>query len=430
MKYLLITAALLVAFPASASFDWDPFYEDLTATNGATFQAWRPFYSTTVNGERWRKDYLWPIYTRKGFKDETYSRFLFIGWSTDFSPDTDRHRTWVFPFYFQGTSAEGEKYFAIFPIGGTIYEFLGRDKIWFVLFPIFARSTINDLQTTSVLWPIGSRTVGGGVDRFRIWPLYGVSTRDNEFKKKFILWPLYNSVQYTNERNPGKGFVLVPIYGCVVTKRGKDQWLIPPFFRYSRGEEERVIHAPYPFIQWCDGKVYKRYVWPIYGKKHVGTLTRQFWLWPIIWNSKIEYLNTDENRRRIIPFVHYESQVVKKPFDSYVAGDVTSRYWKLWPLMSWERNGDAVRYRFLDLWPLRNTAGIERNWAPIWTLYRRESNTETVSHHLLWGLYRQSRSEDAIEWSLLKGLAGYKRNGNERCFRVLFFRMGNVEGEP
>lgn len=430
MKKLVFIALLLSAVPARASFDWDPFYESQTASNGAAFQAWRPFYSTSVNGERWRKDYLWPIYTRKGFKDETYSRILFFGWTQDFSSDTDRNRTWIFPIYFQGTSAEGKKYFAIFPLGGTIYEFIGRDKIWFVLFPLFGRSRINDVQTTSVLWPIGSRTVGTGVYRFRIWPFYGKSTRANEFRKKFILWPLYNSVEYTNDRNPGKGFILIPIYGRITTERGVDQWFIAPFFRYSRGEEERIINAPYPFVQWSDGKVYKRYVWPLYGKKKVGTLTRQFWLWPILWKSRVDYLKTEQNRRAIVPFFSYEKEVVKRPLDGYEAGDVRSRYWKLWPLMSWERKGDATRYRLLDLWPLRETAGIERNWAPIWTLYRRERTPEAVSHHLLWGVYRQSKGDDSKEWSLLKGLAGYKRTGDERSFRLLFFRFGSVEGQP
>ncbi len=430
MKYLLCILALIAVPGARAAFDWDPFYESLTATNGAAFKAWRPLYSTSVNGERWRKDYLWPIYTQKGFKDERYSRFLFFGYSTDFSPETDRQRTWILPFYFQGTDAAGEKYFAIFPIGGTIHEFLGRDEIWFVLFPLFGRSRVNDVQTTSVLWPIGSKTTSPRIDRFRIWPFYGTSKLDHEFEKKFVLWPLYNSVKYTNDRNPGGGFVLIPIYGRVVTERAVDKWWIPPFFRYSVGGGQRIIHAPFPFVQWADGKVYRRYVWPLYGKKQVGTLKRQFWLWPIVWNSRVRSLDSEQHRFRIIPVIHYESTLLTKPAGPLDTGDAVSRYWKVWPVMSWERNGEDARFRLLDLWPLRNTPGIERNWAPIWTLYRRESSTETVSHHVLWGLYRQSRGDDSMEWTLLKGFAGYKRSGNERRYRFLFIRFGSEEAQP
>ncbi len=428
MKRLLSIAILMLGLPAWAAFDWDPFYEHLTAANGAAFEAWRPFYSTSVNGERWRNDYLWPLYTQKGFKDETYGRVLFFGYSADFSPDTSRHRTWILPFYFQGTSAQGEDYLAVFPLGGNIYEFAGRDRLWFVLFPLFARSSINEVQTTSVLWPIGSKTSGERIERFRIWPLYGSSTLEDEYRKKFVLWPIYTSVKYTNERNPGGGFILMPLYGRVVTENAVNQWFIPPFFRYAHGRGERIVYAPWPFIQWSDGAVDKRYVWPLYGKKEVGPLTRRFWLWPIVWDSKVRYEDHDLYRRNIVPLFYYEAEVVSKPTGRSEAEEVRSRYWKLWPLMSWERNEDASRFRLLDLWPMRNTAGIERNWSPLWTLYQREKSADASNHCLLWGLFRHSKDDAGIEWTLLKGVAGYKKYEDKRSVRLLFMRFGSREG--
>jgi hypothetical protein len=430
MKHLLIITALLAPWSVQASFDWDPFYESLTATNGATFQAWRPFYSTSVADERWRKDYVWPVYTKKGFKDEQYSRFLIMGWSTDFSPETERDRTWIIPIYFQGTSAEGDNYLAIFPIGGTIHEFMGRDRLWFVLFPLFARSRINEVQTTSVLWPIGSKTSGDGIDRFRVWPIYGRSALEDEYEKKFVLWPIYSSVKYTNARNPGGGFILVPIYGRIATEKAVNQWFIPPLFRFASGDRQRIVHAPWPFFQWWDGDIYRRVFWPVYGKKQVGALTRRYWLWPFLWAKEVEYARYDFHRRSLVPFFTYESRIITKPTKQFEAGDVAARYWRLWPLMSWARDGNQARFRLLELWPLRNTAGIERNWSPFWTFYSRERSAEAVSHNVLWGLYRQSKGDASLEWSLLKGFAGYKRSGNNRGFSLLFIRFGNVEEQP
>ena len=122
MKYLAFSLFLLCATSAWAAFDGDPLYVNKVETNGASFYAWRPFYSSTVEDEeRWRKDYFWPLYTKKGFKDEQYSRFLFFGFSNDFAADTDRHRTWIIPFYYKGTSADWDNYFALFPFGGNIY---------------------------------------------------------------------------------------------------------------------------------------------------------------------------------------------------------------------------------------------------------------------------------------------------------------------
>jgi hypothetical protein len=428
----LACIAIFSCAVSAAAFDWDPFYESLVTPDGATFEAWRPLYSTSVDGERWRKDYLWPLYTKKGFKQERYGRFLFFGYSADFSPDTDRHRVWVLPFYFKGTSAEDDDYRAFFPFGGTIYEFLGRDKLSFVLFPIYMKYHINDIHTTSVLWPIGSKTTGPKVERFRIWPLYGKSTLENEFEKKFVLWPIYNSVKYTNERNPGGGFILVPIYGRIITEQARNYWWVAPFFRYTTSDEQWIVHAPWPFIQLAGGEMYKRIFWPIYGKKQLGPVTNRFVLWPIIWNNETEYIEHRRHRRLVVPFFASVTDVATKPTHQYQVGDVSMRYWKLWPLMSWERNEAGSRFRTLEFWPLRNTAGIERNWAAFWTLYRREKNyeKERVGHHLLWGLYRQTREPDGFEWSLLKGLAGYKKSGTSSTVRFLFMKFGGGEEQP
>ncbi|MCK4564676.1 MAG: hypothetical protein KAU94_08375, partial [Verrucomicrobia bacterium] len=322
---------LLSAVSVRAGFDWDPVYEKISATNDMSFLAVRPFYSHVDDPatERWRKDYLWPLYTKKGFKDEQYSRFLFFGYSQDFSSEDDRHRNWVIPFYFQGVDANGEGYFAIFPIGGTIHEFLGRDKMMFVLFPIFAKSQVNDVRTTTVLWPIGSKSSGEKVARFRVWPIYGTSSVFGEYNKKFVLWPIYTSVKYTNERNPGGGFILVPIYGQVKTEKADNYWLVAPFFRYMTSDEQWIVHAPWPFIQMADGEMYKRIVWPLYGKKSLGTLTRQYFLWPFIWNNQTEYARHIQHRRLVVPFLSYQTDVVTQKTKTYEVGDVSSRYWKI-----------------------------------------------------------------------------------------------------
>ncbi len=427
--HLFSFLAFLCTVSAWAGFDGDPVYEKLVATNDMSFLAVRPFYSHVNDPatERWRKDYLWPLYTQKGFKDEQYSRFLFFGYSQDFSKDDDRQRTWVIPFYYQGVDANGEGYFAIFPFGGTIHEFLGRDKMMFVLFPLFAKSQVNDVHTTTVLWPIYSNSKGEKVDRVRFWPLYGRTDLFGEYRKKFVLWPIYTSVKYTNDRNPGGGFILVPIYGRIKTEKAANYWLVAPLFRYMTSEEQWIVHAPWPFIQLADGEMHKRIVWPLYGKKSLGTLTKQYFLWPFLWNNKTEYASHIHHRRLIVPFLSYQTDVVTQKTENYEVGGVSSRYWKIWPLMSWERKHGNTRLRTLELWPLRNTPGIERNWAPWWTLYKRLNTDGEIGHHVLWGLYRQTKSPQEFEWSLLKGVAGYKKSPNSRRYRFLFMWFGNEE---
>jgi hypothetical protein len=99
--------------------------------------------------------------------------------------------------------------------------------------------------------------------------------------------------------------------------------------------------------------------------------------------------------------------------------------------------------RVLALWPLKHTPAVERNWAPLWSLYSRERVGDGIESELLWGLYRHQRRNDSrrlslfpllqssssrIEnetplrrWSLLYGLIGYRREGLHKQFRMLYF---------
>lgn len=423
--WMVLFLILLGTGLARAEIDGDPFYQRIT-TPEESFLAIRPFYSDYKNVEKGARvqDFLWPLYTRKHFYDETYGRLLFFGFQQQLPEDgQERYRNWLIPFWFSGMNAQGERYFALFPIGGTINEFLGRDEFSFVLWPLYSQGRINDVETTSILWPIYSRTTGNETDRFRIWPFYGHSVRDNLFDRKFILWPLYNEVRYAKEEDEG-GFILFPLYGRIATEKATSYWVLPPFFRYTKGEE-RALYAPWPFIQWADGTKKKLEIWPLFGRKQFCRQHKNYYLWPFIHTDK-NFANQAVNERwRVYPFFHREKTT---PLAAEEVDKVES-YWKIWPVMSWEKKGDQSRLRLLEFWPFRYTAGIERNWAPLWTLYRREASAHRTDHHLLWGLYRQHAHADVFEWSLLKGLAGYKRTSSAKQYRVLFFRFGNDEKE-
>ncbi|MFA7256724.1 MAG: hypothetical protein WC047_04040, partial [Kiritimatiellales bacterium] len=175
MRHVVLLTMLLLGGTAVAG-SFFPLYDNLTTTNGSFF-AVRPFYSHTVVEEGHIHDYFWPLYSRKEFKEEQSSRALIFWWTHrfDVSEKNPRQQRWLLPVYFQGHDVNGERYFAIFPLGGTIREFLGRDEIMFVLFPMFGKSRINDVKTTSVLWPIYSHTRGTGIERDRVFPIFGKS---------------------------------------------------------------------------------------------------------------------------------------------------------------------------------------------------------------------------------------------------------------
>lgn len=422
-----------------------PFVEYQRGDEGNTFLAVRPFYShvNDPTNDCSLTEILWPLGMYKDAFGDTYWRFL-TAFGNDFDSDSpdSRYRFVVFPFIFTGRDKEGDGYFALFPLGGTIKEMLGRDDIAFGLFPLYASSSVGEKESTSILWPILGWTSGEGVEKFRVFPFYGRYENTDRFTKRFIMWPFWTSVRYEYPEYVGGGFVLFPIMGHVLAEglqaQGQESWMVlPPFFRWSRNARGyRLIHCPWPFVQYRAGKEERLYIWPLWGRRKRDDFRSYFALWPFFHVERLETHVDTYKRFSAVPFVYSERRLVREKDD-----ETASRYLKLWPLATYRREGDRSRFRTPALWPKQHAAGVERNWAPLWTLYSRERNGPAVEHELLWGLVRRRKSEEARslsvfplfqssgesdaeghrKWSLLYGLLGYERDGLRRNHRLLYF---------
>lgn len=418
---------MLFCFTAVA--DLYPFYDRLQTEEGSFF-AVRPFYSKTELEEGTIQDYLWPLYLRKSFKNEESSRAFLFWWTHNFATDSElpRDRNWLLPIYFQGRDVNGENYFALFPLGGTIHEFLGRDKIMFVLFPMFGKSQINEVKTTSVLWPIYSHTRGDGIQRDRVFPIFGKTVLENQYEKKFVLWPFWTSAEYFYPGDSGKSWILFPILGRSKLDKESTWWVIPPFFRFTDGEREDRLLCPWPFIQKVKSEqLDKLFVWPLWGRKLEagGRIDRRFALWPLLWSENTQQEHLQVNRKMALPFFYWQSKKLPEPEVPEEEWDEVSTGWKIWPLMSWKRAGDQSRFRMLELWPL-DTAPIERNWSPLWTLYKQTNDDGLVKKDMLWFIWNSEKEPEAerSEWALLKGLLGYKRDGDSKKMKIFWVSLG------
>ena len=48
---------------------------------------------------------------------------------------------------------------------------------------------------------------------------------------------------------------------------GKNALGASPLFRYSNEQDQKIITAPWPFIQYAEGDIDRRYLWPLGAKK-------------------------------------------------------------------------------------------------------------------------------------------------------------------
>lgn len=421
-----------------------PLFEFTSAADDKEMWAVRPltsFESFGVN-HKTQRNVLWPVWMGESFQDEYqwYIMFLINWLNYDINDPASRYRFWMLPFYIQGRDAHGENYLAVFPVGGKVNEFLGRDKIWFVLFPLALYSSVNDVETRSYLWPVFSRTTGRGNDRFRVFPVYGYARLRQDYMKKFIMWPIWTAAEYRYAGSSGFAYVFFPFYGRVHLEN-QDSWMVvPPFFRFAKGDKGGMIHCPWPFFQRRWGETNLFYIWPLFGRKQFEYITRYFFLWPITSLTVRKHENTEHTRFLLMPFITSQSKTVKnagKPD----AETVEKRFFKFWPLISYDRAGDSLEVRVPNLWPFKDFRAITRNYAPLWTLYSRDRQNGVTEDELLWGLFKYRRGKDAgvkislfpfisvekntitdsSEWSVLKGLFGCKRLADKRRFRFLYF---------
>lgn len=423
-----------------------PIVETTESSRGDRFIAVRPFYSKAydVGRERTVQDVLWPLGSIKHYKNETVWRILNVFGYRFNTPGPRPHwKTMVLPFFFAGRDKQGDPYCGLLPLGGSIHEFMGRDKIRFVLFPLYCWSKLNETVTHDVLWPLLSWTRGPRVNRFRFIPFYGRSEVKDRVVNTFVLWPFWTSARYVAPRETGYSWMLFPFYGRTRTNRQNGWTVFPPFFRWHVSANQKSLRAPWPFVQWDKGTVNRLYLWPLWGQRQVGNLTSSFFLWPVGRTLRIQRKDHLDRRFYLAPVlsVHSKRWTTDDEKAGRTKGEVFSRYIKVWPLFSYRRDHDASRLRLLDLWPARESAPVERNLAPLWTVFSRVRTQDVREDELLWGLYRRradatggrsmsifplfnsKRSGDGKErsWSILKGLLGYERDGLRKRYRLLYF---------
>ena len=420
-----------------------PVFEWTADADPGIVRAVRPFfaYESREAGRKTVLDVLWPVGSFRSWGRQSDWRFLTVfGRDYDNEDPASRYHCWILPFVIMGKDAAGEDYGAVFPLGGKIGGFLGQDEVSFAAFPLYLHTRLNEEETDSLLWPMISRTRGKHGHSFRVAPFYGKSIRYGEWEKEFIAWPFWTSVRYERPGAKGYAYILLPLYGRVNMENQQSWMILPPFIRWASSARGREGYAPWPFVQFSSGETDQLYLWPLWGRKEDAFESSGFWLWPLIAHSKTKGQRTERARFRAFPLVFSGKECVK---GSNAVSVVTDRYFALWPLVSYHAGRQGSSVKALCLWPVKDTRPIDRNLAPLWTVFDREAAENAVRTELLWGLARWGREangvascsvfplaswagggsgeENRTSWSLLKGLIGYDRRGESRQYRLLYF---------
>jgi hypothetical protein len=398
-----------------------------------------------TESEEW--DCLYPIVSLDRFGTEyRWHVFQLVSFSGGVNQEEQKARRFtLFPIYFQQRSENpDENYTALVPIYGHLKKRLLRDEIYFVMFPIYSETRKRDVVTRNYVYPLFHLRAGDGLKGWQFWPLYGhehkeITSRTNGFgdvqmvpgrDSKFILWPIHlNQTSEIGTTNEVHQHAILPLYSIQRSPNRDSSTVGWPFFSRIEDREKKYTEwqLPWPLIVFArgEGKTTSR-VWPFFSEAESANLESAFYLWPVYKYNRVHGDAVDRERTRILFFLY--SDILQKNVETGKA----QRRVDFWPLFTHRRdyNGSS-RLQVLSLLEplLPNSKSIERNYSPLWALWRSEKNSETEasSQSLLWNLYRRDTTPDSRKCSLLFGLFQYQSGSNGKRLRLLYIPVVNTK---
>jgi hypothetical protein len=418
-----------------------PFYYSQQAGNEEVL-AVPPFYSSNQDptANRDEQDVLYPFMTRTRYGHERRWQFFeLFSISSGHEPDEETtRRVTIFPLYFQQRAADTNlDYTAVVPFYGRLKHRLFKDEIYFVMFPFYVETRKRDLVTDNYVYPLIDIRHGNGLAGWQFWPFAGrehkdVTTQTNGFgdvstvpgfDHSFYLWP-FDLSQDDNlgTDNQEKFRASIPFFAITRSPQRDATTILWPFFTVidDRGQKFHEWQAPWPLVIFTHGEsLTTSRVFPLFSLAHSPTREADSYLWPLYVYTSFHQDPLDQRRTRFAYYLYDRlSQKNTETGQERVRLD-------LWPFFTWhhEFNGNERLQVMAPLEPgVPDNPGIERNWSPLWSLWRAENNPQTgaSSQSLLWNLYRRNQTPEQSKVSCLFGLYQWQAETGEKSLRLFY----------
>ncbi len=418
--------------------DWTAFGPFLESRHTSTQQilSFRPLWTQFESTEReaTSRHLLYPLFSHYDYTHHSHWHVLNLIRRASHE-DSDYRSTQIFPFYFSRQTGDPEtSYRALWPIGGTLRNFLWRDRMDFIAWPLFLRTEKGTEIRYSTPWPFIQYRTGEDARGFGLWPIYGRFQREADYDRTWALWPLiYHYRDNLDQEVPYERFGILPLYASERADGMRSQTFLWPFFGYTRENEPRPLYREnrylWPFF--VQGRGEEKHVnrWmPFYTHESRGDQSKHWYLWPVLKREHTQLPALERQRTQVLFFIYRDEHL----FNSDRGFSARRSY--LWPLYGYNHNGAGHR-QFQTLDPLgvffpRNEK-IRENWSPLFALYRYDRQPERTRHSLLWNLFVLERGSDQTgaiylgplfervndgssgHWSVLKGLVGRSRQMDE-----------------
>jgi hypothetical protein len=391
-------------------------------------------------------DFIYPLLTfdRYGeqFRWQFFQLLSFSGGPTQ--TENERKRFTIFPFYFQQRSSDpAENYTALFPIYGRVRNRFFRSEVFFIMFPFYGQTRKKDFVTDNYVYPFFHVRHGEKLSGWQFLPFYGrerkaVTVRTNNFNdletigghdKRFIMWPFFiEETTGLGTASPRWVQASLPAYAIDRSPLRDVTTVLWPFFSRidDRERKYREWQTPWPLVIYArgEGKHASR-IFPFFSRARTSTQESVWYMWPVYKYNRVHVDPLDRHRMRILFFLY--SDTVARNTES---GEFERRR-DFWPFFTYrhELNGNTRLQVLAPIEPvLPNNKSIERDYSPVWSLWRAENNARTgaSSQSLLWNLYRRESAAEGKKCSLLFGLFQYQSDADGKRLRLFYIPLGKA----
>ena len=414
----------------------------VTRRDGTTGQleywALRPLTSwRRVDEARSFSWFLPPFGTRRSSPEETVTQMLPVFRYASQTPENGSD-TWsllTLPGIFWAKTHHGEIRRAWLPFGGVLEHFFSYDRIEFLLFPLFVRTTRNGRVSYHFLWPIFSLGTGAGGTAWRAWPLVTNNRWEGRYERWSMLWPFFSYQQ--NDLNKPESehqrtWMIWPLVGQASRERARSWTFLWPFFGFSSDDDTGFWSwdGPWPLVMFQGGdpkRAKRQRVWPLYGHYEGDGLKSRYFLWPLFNVREEQYLESKKNTRYLFPFWHGWERTRN-------SDGLKARWRKLWPLFRSYQDEitDEELFAFPSLNPFWRLQFVDEHYTWMWELWTKERRFDQQRERAWLGLWHREkdRDEDRRSLSGLWAKRDYSRRGVPVSETSLLFGLLRWRHEP
>lgn len=417
-----------------------PIFEQKITESGC-LGAFRPI-ALHMENDKYREkfDYLlYPIFSHHRFQGGyNWNMFnLFAGGN-----QCNEKKLTLFPILLgKQTGDPCTSYSAMFPFGGKVRNFLGKDAIGWLMFPLYLQIEHRGSICHSLPWPFIRWQTGPDSGGLALWPIFSHFWKEGEYDHGNLLWPLiYEWHDDLSCPVPSirKGFL--PFYAYEDSARRYSWTVIWPFFSHIEMRNRNYVedHLFWPFF--VQGRGDNEYVnrWaPFYTHSIRRGIDKRWYLWPLFKIVDREECGVHINQQQLLYFVFWKQ--TQRSIENPCWPEAKKVH--LWPLYCYWDNG-AGKKQFQLLSPFEvffpTNQAVRNLYSPLFAIFRFEQlcpghsrysilfdliateKTATSQRLSIGPLLDVECGECKSQIQILKGFLGYVKENGKKSFKFLW----------